>query len=236
MKKGLLLITCLLLIQFGIHAQPKLRVIPTQAPYIPFPSIVTLTSPATIYSFNVQIINTGTAPFNGNIDLLLKAGSAPSTIILSNLTINNLNPSVDTNVFTILNFPVDAVHFLTADDIVVIWPRVNAADTFATSAVGVDSLHFPIHVNDFTGLEALNATSKSLKGTFDATNNSIHIIQPANLTSPIYIGIRSIGGALVFETTSTNKDISLPRRFPEGIYFMELSYLTTNVVQKIRLF
>jgi hypothetical protein len=218
MKKHLFFVGCLLLIQFGIYAQPKLRVIPTQSPYIPFPSIVTLTSPATTYSFNVQLINTGNVPFNGNIDLLLKAGVAPSTVLLSNLTVNNLNPGVDTNVFSIINFPVDAVHFLTADDIVVIWPRVNAADTFASSSILLDTLVFPIHVNDFTGLETLNASSKSLKGTFDATANSIHILQPANLTAPFHIGIRSISGTLIFETTSFNKDISLPRRFPEGIH------------------
>ncbi len=233
--KKLIAIVCFIFISAGLYAQPHLKVITTPSPYVPFPAIVSLTNPATTYGFNVVLINNGSVTFNGNIDILLQAGSAPSITLISNYTINNMNGwSSDTIPFQISNFAVDGTHFLNADDIVVIWPRVNSADTFAAATIGIDSLSFPIHVNNFTGVNELSKPA-SLAARY-LVDQGILQIQNNSGTPKVSIALYNSTGSLVFETTTTDQDIPLPCKFPDGVYILEMNSLSVRVVQKISIF
>jgi hypothetical protein len=226
MLKRIYLLAILLLPTLA-WAQPHLRVIASNPPYISFPSIVTVSNPGTNYSFDVVTINTGTATFTGTVDFLLKAGNGPIDTIALNVPITNLNPQTDTFPYVVLNYTPDPQHFLVPDDIVVIWPRVQGADSFQNNQILIDSFAQNIHVNFFTGIE--NVTNNHI--VFDAGFNRIQLKSNLAINGGTFNLYNSIGQVIF--TCKTDKEIQLPFSLSTGVYIAEVMQNPNRVVQKI---
>lgn len=226
MLKRIYLLAILLLPSIA-WAQPRLQVIASNPPYISFPSIVTVSSPGTNYSFDVVTINTGNASFTGVVDFLLQAGNGPVDTIALNVPITNLNPSIDTFPYVVFNYTPDPQHFLLPDDIVVIWPRVKSVDSFQNNQILIDSFSQNIHVNFFTGIEGTNTNNHIV---FDAGNNRIYLGN--SLLNGASFQLHNSLGQVVY-TCKAEKEIQLPFSLSTGVYVAEVIQNPNRVVQKI---
>lgn len=208
-------------------SQPHLRVIASNPPYISFPSIVSVTQPGTNYSFDVVTINTGNSSFTGIVDFLLKAGNGPIDTLALNVPITNLNPLTDTFPYVVFNYTPDPQHFLVPDDIVVIWPRVQSADSFQNNQILIDSFTQNVHVNFFTGIESIQTNNYIV---FDAGTN--RFILENSLSNKGIFQLHNALGQVVF-TCDLNKEIQLPFSLSTGVYVAEVIQNPNRVVQKI---
>lgn len=226
MLKRIFLLAVLLLPMLA-WAQPQLRIIASNPPYISFPSIVTVSQPSTNYSFDVVTINTGNAVFTGTVDFLLKAGNGPVDTLALNVPITNLNPLTDTFPYVVFNYSPDPQHFLVPDDIVVIWPRVQTADSFQINQILIDSFTQNVHVNFFTGIESIQLNNHIV---FDAGTNRIYIDKSLQNGSSFEL-YNSIGQRVF--SCKADKEIQLPFSLSTGVYVAEVIQNPNRVVQKI---